>query len=234
MPIRRSVTDDHIVCLEDGKKLKMLKRHLMTEHAVTPEQYRARWSLKPEGRYTVASRRASGCHCFAGDLHERALIAERAAGGGPFFDLVAASRHFLQVLVKGTEASPFSSPRLFGPLEEPLTNRNTPRCSTRRPARRHRRRVNGFSAPRREQAGHDAAPPSLGAGPCRRGHMISVDRRNAHRIYDRSKLWTTRLVRFGSTLATLHERRSPWIAVTGWESLWETDLCSSVLFSLPR
>ena len=37
VPIRRSVTDEHIVCLEDGKKLKMLKRHLMTDHGLTPE-----------------------------------------------------------------------------------------------------------------------------------------------------------------------------------------------------
>jgi predicted transcriptional regulator len=46
VPIRRSVTDDHIVCLEDGKKLKMLKRHLMTDHGMTPDEYRARWGLK--------------------------------------------------------------------------------------------------------------------------------------------------------------------------------------------
>jgi predicted transcriptional regulator len=48
VPIRRSVTDDHIVCLEDGKKLKMLKRHLMTDHGLTPEAYRAKWGLKPD------------------------------------------------------------------------------------------------------------------------------------------------------------------------------------------
>jgi predicted transcriptional regulator len=48
VPIRRSVTDDDIVCLEDGKKLKMLKRHLMSDHGVTPEAYRARWGLKPD------------------------------------------------------------------------------------------------------------------------------------------------------------------------------------------
>jgi predicted transcriptional regulator len=48
VPIRRSVTDDHIVCLEDGKKLKMLKRHLMTDHGLTPEQYRTRWSVRPD------------------------------------------------------------------------------------------------------------------------------------------------------------------------------------------
>lgn len=43
--IRSSVKPDHIVCLEDGKKLKMLKRHLMTHYNLTPEQYRARWNL---------------------------------------------------------------------------------------------------------------------------------------------------------------------------------------------
>ena len=43
--IRASVKPDHIVCLEDGKKLKMLKRHLMTHYNMTPEQYRARWNL---------------------------------------------------------------------------------------------------------------------------------------------------------------------------------------------
>lgn len=43
--IRASVKPDHIVCLEDGKKLKMLKRHLMTRYQMTPDQYRARWGL---------------------------------------------------------------------------------------------------------------------------------------------------------------------------------------------
>ena len=43
--IRASIKPDYIVCLEDGKKLKMLKRHLMKHYNLTPEQYRARWSL---------------------------------------------------------------------------------------------------------------------------------------------------------------------------------------------
>jgi len=43
--IRASVKPDYIVCLEDGKKLKMLKRHLMTHYNMTPEDYRARWNL---------------------------------------------------------------------------------------------------------------------------------------------------------------------------------------------
>ena len=43
--VRRSVTDDYIVCLEDGKKLKMLKRYLRTNFDMTPEEYRAKWNL---------------------------------------------------------------------------------------------------------------------------------------------------------------------------------------------
>jgi predicted transcriptional regulator len=43
--IRSSVKNDHIVCLEDGKKMKMLKRHLMTDHGLTPAEYRVRWNL---------------------------------------------------------------------------------------------------------------------------------------------------------------------------------------------
>ena len=43
--VRASVKNDHIVCLEDGKKMKMLKRHLMTDHGLTPAEYRARWGL---------------------------------------------------------------------------------------------------------------------------------------------------------------------------------------------
>lgn len=43
--IRSSIKPDYIVCLEDGKKLKMLKRHLMTHYGLTPDQYRAKWGL---------------------------------------------------------------------------------------------------------------------------------------------------------------------------------------------
>ncbi len=45
VPVRKSVTPDYIVCLEDGKKFKSLKRHLRTRYDMTPEQYRARWGL---------------------------------------------------------------------------------------------------------------------------------------------------------------------------------------------
>jgi predicted transcriptional regulator len=43
--VRASIKPDYIVCLEDGKKLKMLKRHLMTHYGMTPDQYRAKWGL---------------------------------------------------------------------------------------------------------------------------------------------------------------------------------------------
>ncbi len=45
VPIKKSVTPNHIVCLEDGRKFKMLKRHLKTDHNMTPKEYRERWGL---------------------------------------------------------------------------------------------------------------------------------------------------------------------------------------------
>ena len=45
VPIKKSVTPDFIICLEDGKKLKMLKRHLKTSYNMSPEEYRERWGL---------------------------------------------------------------------------------------------------------------------------------------------------------------------------------------------
>ena len=48
VPIKKSVFPDYVVCLEDGKKLKMLKRHLKTAYNMTPDEYRGRWGLPPE------------------------------------------------------------------------------------------------------------------------------------------------------------------------------------------
>jgi len=48
VPIKKSVFPDFVVCLEDGKKLKMLKRHLKTAYNMTPDEYRTRWGLPPE------------------------------------------------------------------------------------------------------------------------------------------------------------------------------------------
>ena len=48
VPVKKSVHADYIICLEDGKKLKMLKRHLKTAYDMTPEEYRERWNLPPD------------------------------------------------------------------------------------------------------------------------------------------------------------------------------------------
>ena len=45
VPIKRSITPEYLVCLEDGKKFKSLKRHLRTQYSMTPDQYRAKWNL---------------------------------------------------------------------------------------------------------------------------------------------------------------------------------------------
>jgi predicted transcriptional regulator len=45
VPLKRSITPEYLVCLEDGKKFKSLKRHVRTQHRMTPEQYCAKWSL---------------------------------------------------------------------------------------------------------------------------------------------------------------------------------------------
>ena len=66
VPIRRSVTDDHIVCLEDGKKLKMLKRHLMSDHGLTPEAVPG--EVGPEAR--IPDGGADLCPEATGDGHQ--------------------------------------------------------------------------------------------------------------------------------------------------------------------
>ena len=64
--IRTSVKPDFIVCLEDGKRFKSLKRHLSTDHNLTPDQYRAKWNLKP-GYPMVAPNYAASRSQFAKD-----------------------------------------------------------------------------------------------------------------------------------------------------------------------
>jgi predicted transcriptional regulator len=48
VPVKKSITPDYIICLEDGKKLKMLKRHLKSAYDMTPEEYRQRWGLSSD------------------------------------------------------------------------------------------------------------------------------------------------------------------------------------------
>ncbi len=64
VPIKRSVRPEHIVCLEDGKKLKMLKRHLRTTYNLTPAEYRAKWGL-PADYPMVAPNYAAQRSAFA-------------------------------------------------------------------------------------------------------------------------------------------------------------------------
>lgn len=48
VPIKRSIQNDYLICLEDGKQLKMLKRYLRSNYDMTPEEYRAKWNLPPD------------------------------------------------------------------------------------------------------------------------------------------------------------------------------------------
>jgi predicted transcriptional regulator len=66
VPIRKSITPDFIICLEDGRKLKMLKRHLRTMYNMTPDDYRAKWNLPPDYPM-VAPNYASARSQFAKD-----------------------------------------------------------------------------------------------------------------------------------------------------------------------
>ena len=77
VPIRRSVMPDYIVCLEDGKKLKMLKRHLRTNYEMSPEDYRAKWGL-PADYPMVAPNYAKQRSEFA----KKIGLGRKRAGGG--------------------------------------------------------------------------------------------------------------------------------------------------------
>ncbi len=67
VPINKSVTPDHVICLEDGKKLKMLKRYLRTHYNLTPEEYRRKWGL-PADYPMVAPNYAKRRSQFAKDI----------------------------------------------------------------------------------------------------------------------------------------------------------------------
>ena len=67
VPVKRSVFPDYIICLEDGKKLKMLKRHLSAAYGMTPDEYRARWDL-PRDYPMVASTYAAQRSALAKEI----------------------------------------------------------------------------------------------------------------------------------------------------------------------
>ena len=67
VPISKSITPDHIICLEDGRKLKMLKRYLRSRYDLTPDEYRARWGL-PSDYPMVAPNYAKKRSAFAKEI----------------------------------------------------------------------------------------------------------------------------------------------------------------------
>ncbi len=67
VPIKKSVTPDYLVCLEDGKKLKLLRRYIMTNYKMTPEEYRAKWGL-PADYPMVAPNYAARRSALARDI----------------------------------------------------------------------------------------------------------------------------------------------------------------------
>ena len=76
--IRKSVTPDYIVCLEDGKKLKILRRHLRTTYNMTPDEYRAKWGLKADYPMTApnySARRSEFAKQIGLGVHARGLTA---------------------------------------------------------------------------------------------------------------------------------------------------------------
>lgn len=82
VPIGRSIHEDYIVCLEDGKRLKMLKRYLRSRHNLTPDEYRRKWGLPPDYPMVApayASRRSE----FAKQIGlGRGVRRQKAAGNG--------------------------------------------------------------------------------------------------------------------------------------------------------
>ncbi|MCW5750504.1 MAG: MucR family transcriptional regulator [Alphaproteobacteria bacterium] len=77
VPVKKSITPDYLVCLEDGKKLKMLKRYLRTTYGITPEQYRAKWGL-PSDYPMVAPNYAKQRSTFAKNIG----LGRKGRGGG--------------------------------------------------------------------------------------------------------------------------------------------------------
>jgi predicted transcriptional regulator len=87
VPIKNSVKPDYIVCLEDGKKFKSLKRHLRTSYSMTPEEYRAKWGLKfdyPMVAPNYAAKRSELAKSMGlGNLRSAAKAAKVAVKKGP-------------------------------------------------------------------------------------------------------------------------------------------------------
>ena len=77
VPVKSSVTADYLICLEDGRKFRSLRRHLMTKYGMTPEEYRAKWNL-PRDYPMVAPNYAA----VRSNLAKKMRLGHRAAEGG--------------------------------------------------------------------------------------------------------------------------------------------------------
>lgn len=82
VPVRRSVTPDYLICLEDGKRFKSLRRHLRTAHGLDPAAYRARWGLKKDYPVTAPNYSAERT-AMAKSIGLGQRGAERAAAATP-------------------------------------------------------------------------------------------------------------------------------------------------------
>jgi predicted transcriptional regulator len=83
VPIKKSVTAEYLICLDDGKKLKMLKRHLQTSYGMTPAQYREKWGLPhdyPMVAPNYAARRSELAKLIGLGTGRRKLVAPPAKG----------------------------------------------------------------------------------------------------------------------------------------------------------
>ena len=86
VPVKKSITPDYLICLEDGRELKMLKRHLRTTYNMTPDEYRAKWGLEPDYPMVApnyARRRSEFAKQIGlGQKRRRAGAAEGGSGEG--------------------------------------------------------------------------------------------------------------------------------------------------------
>lgn len=99
VPVNKSVTPDYIICLEDGKKFKIMKRHLTTAYGMSPLEYRRKWNLPPDYPM-VAPNYAQSRSEYARDRQRRSVVVHSLKPGGRFKGRVVAEARRLPVAVK--------------------------------------------------------------------------------------------------------------------------------------
>lgn len=119
VPVKKSVTNDHIVCLEDGKRFKSLKRHLHSEHGLSPQEYRDKWGL-PKDYPMVAPAYADARSNLA-----KTMGLGRKAGGAPSIEMPEAEAAEGEAPEAEVEAAPPEPVEAAAPTpaEEPVKKR---------------------------------------------------------------------------------------------------------------